>query len=153
MDLDITIDASEAIEDFEAINRRMWNGYMVPLVKGAELLSSKFDANFFSGGGLTGWQPLDPDTVKWKAMEGFPPAPLVDTGRLAAAVTSMMGPPSYFRLRDATLVVNADYAGFHQFGTRKMPAREIVFIPAEFATEMHEIIENHLLKSFGGRAR
>lgn len=153
MDLDIRVDASEAINDFQAINRRMTMGYLAPLTRGAALLSADFAKNFFSGGVVVGWDPLDKDTVEWKAREGFPPAPLVETGRLAAATSSLLGPPSRIEMRKAVLTVDVDYAGFHQFGTRNMPSRQIVYVPAGFAAEMTDMIDNHLLKSFGGRAR
>jgi len=89
-------------------------------------------ANFATNGlPVGGWRPLSPAYGAWKLAHGFP-VPMVITGKLLSSLTvGLVDIP-----RSSTSIVfrgaPVKYAKFHQYGTRHMPARQIVFEPAGF---------------------
>ncbi len=83
-----------------------------------------------------GWAPLAPSTV---ARKGFATI-LVETGALKASLTEDKAPGAVYREMPDGLEMGTDYrsprqggrwasvalASFHQFGTRRMPARPVI---------------------------
>jgi phage virion morphogenesis protein len=63
-----------------------------------------------------GWAPLAASTRKKRRRRAG--QPLQDTGRLLGSITTRAAPPA-----SVTQTAGAPYAGFHQGGTRRIPAR------------------------------
>jgi len=99
-------------------------------------LQKSFATNFASNGLLVGgWAPLDPEYAGWKQVR-FPGAPtLVQTGELFRSLTTDNFSGS-IKPNEIIIGTNLRYAKFHQYGTSKMPKREIVFEPKGFAREL-----------------
>jgi hypothetical protein len=80
-----------------------------------------------------GWPPLTPRYGAWK-MAHFPGEPtLVQTGGLFAAVTHLDDDITDLH---ASYSVDSRIAKFHQYGTRHMVARPIVFVPRDFDRDL-----------------
>lgn len=91
--------------------------------------------NFSSGGFVSGgWMPLDASYAAWKLIRYPGSPPMVRTGRLfqslSVGITESLfsATPNSYKMG-----TSVEYAKFHQYGTTKMPARQIVFVPTEFA--------------------
>jgi len=99
-------------------------------------LRKSFATNFASNGLLVGgWAPLDAEYAAWKSVR-FPGAPtLVQTGELFRSL-STDNFSGAARPNEIVIGTNLRYAKFHQYGTSKMPKREIVFEPKGFAREL-----------------
>lgn len=82
------------------------------------------------------WTPLLQETVAKR--RGTTAQPLRDTGRLATSVMTAHG------LDHATVGTNVDYAGFHQHGTRHIPARPFMPEPEELAGDQSHLVLNAL---------
>lgn len=96
------------------------------------------NAENFNTSGLPvgGWSPLKPRYAAWKAIH-FPGAPImVQDGKLFKSLTDLRGSPNKIRRMEAEFGTKVDYAKFHQYGTTKMPKRQIVFEPVGFAYEL-----------------
>ncbi len=138
--IDVSVDTSEI-----AAMRRNMSSYRVPLTEGVQYLRTTFGTNFDSQGAMVGgWDPLRPTTSKWRAENGIPPfAPmLVNNGSLRSAVLNAQGDVGS---HTAELTVQHELVRFHQYGTRNMPARKIVFEPAGFAQLMARRIRAHIM--------
>lgn len=74
----------------------------------------------------TPWKPLAPSTLGEKLRLGYPADTLIRTGDLRDSLTKR--PLSIERLRPHELEAGTavSYAGFHQSGTKRMPARKLV---------------------------
>lgn len=109
-------------------------------------LGDTFASNFASNGlRVGGWAPLAPKYAAWKS-ERFPGAPtLVRTGTLFRAVKTLDSPGSIITPKFARLGVGTDYAKFHQYGTRKMPKRQIIFVPIEFRKLLGSKMASHII--------
>lgn len=132
----ISISGDErAIARFKGMAVRMDN--MSPVLEWAKTTVTKaWQSNFAANGLLSGgWAPLDPEYFAWKTVR-FPGAPtLVRTGQLFRSLGSdnvAMG----VKKNEAVIGTNLRYAKFHQYGTSKMPKRQIVFEPRGFADEL-----------------
>lgn len=104
------------------------------------------NAKNFSSNGLPvgGWAPLSPPYAAWKAAHGGGP-PMQRTGRLFRSLVSLSGPPNTITPMWARFGTEVDYAGFHQYGTRKMPKREVVYEPFGFAADLADRARDHLV--------
>lgn len=71
----------------------------------------------------TSWKPLDPETVKRRRKQSS--KPLIDTGVLRNSTYARGG------ARTIYFGTNIGYAGFQQFGTRRIPARPFMPITAQ----------------------
>jgi phage gpG-like protein len=135
----------ELIAKYDAMARR--NEAFQPVLTWArnELVKS-FSENFSSNGLLVGgWAPLDPTYATWKAVR-FPGRPtLVQNGRLFKSLVAdnagaSIGPNEF------VVGTNLRYAKFHQYGTTKMPKREILFEPRGFKKNLKEKVSDWIIK-------
>lgn len=99
---------------------------------------------FESRGGGT-WPPLAPSTLRQKLRRGFPPDPMVRTGRLRDAVSDPLGRgagDTMIRMAPGLIemVVRLPYAHLHPAGTH----RHIADDTEETAREMAAVIEQYL---------
>jgi phage gpG-like protein len=139
----VNVKSDEAHDRLEAMNDRTKN--MRPVLKwGAEKLERAFSENFTMMGLMSAramlkgaWEPLDPVYGAWKATK-FPGAPiLVQSGGLFRSVANISS-NSESKMTDqmVELAVDSSIAKFHQYGTKHMPARPVVFIPRDFDREI-----------------
>ena len=103
--------------------------------------------NFATSGTASGrpWSPLDTEYSRWKLANAGPKPLLVFDGTLRRSLTSLRGRPNEIDKKKAVFGTDIEYAKFHQFGTRKMPQRKIVFVPPFFAEEMAARIANYVV--------
>lgn len=143
------VDASEAIDYFTTMERRMLN--FAPVFELArETLAAANAANFTAAGLPSGgWAPLSPVTAAWKAEHGFPPNPLIRTGDLMASLSTLRGSPNEIGTHSATFGTNVEYAKFHQYGTRRMPKRQVIFEPFGFSMLMKHAVASHVIPDSG----
>jgi phage gpG-like protein len=149
----VDIDIKEAKKKFENMNDRSRD--FTPVWRWAKRsLERSFSANFRSGGGLVGgWDPLDKGYASWKR-ENFPGNPkLRITGRLFRSIRHLDGGVNKINKLDATFGTDVEYAKFHQYGTTKMPARRIVFVPDQFRDELGDKMRNYVINGRKGMGR
>lgn len=117
----------KAARAFAAMMRRSEN--LTPAMKvGAESIQRLIQKTFQTSASPTGekWDDLDPETIKRRRKKSN--IPLVDTGKLRLSMATSYG------ARTINFGTNTKYAGFHQFGTRRIPARP--FLPITRAGEL-----------------
>ena len=99
-----------------------------PLLKVGTLIFQEVQRNFDRSGHDTGaWARLATSTAAQKARLGFSPKPLLRTGDLRQRWDISMLRKNAVRVKS-----RLRYSAFHQFGTRKMPARPM--LPSERRT-------------------
>ena len=99
---------------------------LTPAMKvGAESIQRLIQKTFQTSASPTGekWDDLDPETIKRRRKKSN--IPLVDTGKLRLSMATSYG------ARTITFGTNTKYAGFQQFGTRRIPARPFMPITAQ----------------------
>lgn len=92
----------------------------------------------------TGWQPLDPETIKRRRKKSS--KPLIDTGVLRNSTYARSG------ARTIYFGTNIGYAGYQQFGTRYIPARPFLPITAQGELTMAgpaKVVFDRILQSVG----
>lgn len=96
------------------------------------------------------WAEDSPRYKAWKASKGFSSKTLVLTGKLRGAATSPSAEGSVFNLGRQRLEMGVNLmvggwnlAALHQFGTRDMPAREVVRISSEQKKRWVRIIRDY----------
>ena len=87
---------------------------------------------FEQGMGRGKWAPLSPEYADWKARH-YPGRKILElTGLLKE---TMFGGTSYLKWyaepQELAVEVSVPYALFHQRGTRRMPAREVIWLTEE----------------------
>jgi len=94
------------------------------------------------------WAPLKPEYAGWKAVH-FPGAPiLVRTGDLERSLTSP-NDANAVRMearKTLTLGTRVPYAGYHQRGTSKMPARKEIQLTEAFKRNVMAHIHGYLVQ-------
>lgn len=94
-------------------------------------LRDDFMRNITGAGSFFGpWAPLAATTVRRRLAEGTGAEPLWRTGTLLRSLADV-GHPDHIHIVTPTSLTEGTrlyYAGFHQSGTRRMPARKIVGI-------------------------
>lgn len=82
------------------------------------------------------WAPLNPATIARKGNNRI----LVDTGKMKGAFK--------FKASDKVAAVTnpTEYLKYHQFGTRKMPRRQVVKVTDRIANEVGDIFRKGLIK-------
>ena len=121
---------------------------MTPAMKvGAEavkrLITMPYN-NYVSPGGVAWKLPLAPSTIAKRRKKSA--TPLTDTGDLKRSTNTASGARSIF------FFATAKYAGFQQFGTRRIPARP--FLPIERNGELVQtgqagVVFDRIFKSVG----
>lgn len=134
----VTVSGDEkAILRFTAMETRFKN--MAPVLEWAKKSVIQSWRNNFASNGLLvgGWSPLDPEYFAWKSVR-FPGAPtLVRSGQLFRSLGTQNA-SSAARKDEVVIGTNLRYAKFHQYGTNKMPKRQIIFEPKGFSKELGE---------------
>lgn len=122
------VEGEQQIERAFELEAHLAEDMSVPLSQMADVILERVNEQFVTQGAhgeAGGWKPLSPEYAAWKAKH-FPGAPiLVRTGKMkdllldkSSAVTVTQQSMIYYPL--------SDYAGYHQRGTVKMPARKPV---------------------------
>lgn len=111
-----------------------------------DAVAEQFDSEGRAGQG-GGWDELSPKYAAWKAKK-FPGSPLlVRTSRMVSGLVSSLAPTA-LRSKDQTRMEygtrGVEYASFHQFGTRKMPARPFMDFGKEIEPKLQEALEKGL---------
>jgi phage virion morphogenesis protein len=100
----------------------------------------------------------EPDGAPWPPLKnpsrrpgGRSARPLVDKGILMASVSASGGGGA---VRDVTtrsleFGTNVSYAGFHQYGTRTIPARRFLGITEAMAKRIEELIADDVVRQMG----
>lgn len=144
--IDIDIDVSEVKKKLDSMEDRSKD--LRPVWRYAKKeLEVAFSANFLSGGNLVpgGWAPLDRGYAAWKSVNHPGARKLVIDGTLFRSVADLDDPAvNKIEKRSAQFGTNVEYAKFHQYGTSKMPARQIIFEPIGFRRDISEKIENYV---------
>ena len=105
--------------------------------------------SFVSLGKSTGhpWKPLSPPYETWKSKH-FPGRPLmVLTGRLARSLTTETDRNFIFARKGGTSLTlgsRVKYAGYHQRGTERLPARPLFIMNREIATRWATALRDEL---------
>lgn len=137
--INVKVKGTEKVQakmDLMFIRSKSFEPIFIKAKKQLELANA---ANFTAQGlPVGGWAPLDPQYAAWKAIR-FPGRPImVGNGKLFRSVTNMTSGISSIAPTKAEFGTNVEYAKFHQYGTRKMPKRKIIFEPAGFARSVGE---------------
>lgn len=133
----------EMKDELNKINKRMDD--LRPIWPKVNANLKKYLIENFTAQGLPtgGWQPLSAQYGSWKASR-FPGAPLlVQTGALFERVAG--GPELDGGKREATFAFSGEIAAFHQYGTTKMPKREIIFSPELWEKDMARMVEEYII--------
>lgn len=147
----IDCDADDAIEYLDGMIERSRDFTIV--FQWAKRYIARANAENFTSAGLPvgGWSPLSPRYSAWKAVR-FPGMPIMQqTGKLFRDLSSLNGAPNDIRPMSATFGTQIEYAKFHQYGTTRMPKRQIVFVPPLFAREFADKAAKHVVGSGGRR--
>ena len=135
---------SDAKDKLKDIGRRSKN--LQPALVKAGLSLRKYMAENYTSQGLLvgGWAPLNPKYAAWKSTH-FPGAPpMVRTGALFNSV-AVVGPEIDAHDTWATYSTNIQYAKFHQYGTTKMPKREVLFAPEVWQEELASMVKKYVV--------
>lgn len=108
--------------------------------------SQQFASQGAFGGG--GWAPLSPAYAAWKASR-FPGPILVRTGALKGSLTGRPLGVEMIGAQQAVFGTNIPYAGYHQSGTSKMPARPPVQLPESEKQAWVKVMQRFIVS--GGR--
>jgi phage gpG-like protein len=134
--IEIDVDIDDAIRFLQGMDRRANNFGMVFEWARAEL--AKANAENFTSGGLPvgGWDPRK-RPYAWPIMR--------ESKALFRSLSSLRGPANHIGPKHAYFGTEIEYAKFHQYGTRKMAARKVVFEPRGFASELGEKAAKHII--------
>ena len=140
-----------AAEDFSAELRRMTafvaNGSLEPALRECKLIAEEaMLGNFMEGRRADGtpWPPRK---------RNYPHPILIKTAHLMHSVVSESEPGHVENVgaREMYTGTNVFYAGFHQFGTKNLPARPFVEVPDHAVDAMEETVANFIINTiFGG---
>ena len=137
--VEVDIDGTkETIAYLQGIKIRM-DDHRVPFAGARQMLAAANAENFASNGlPVGGWAPLDAQYAAWKAVRYPGAPPLIQEGQLFRSLISLTGGVNTIEKTKAEFGTNVKHAKFHQYGTNKMPKREIVFEPAGFSALLAE---------------
>lgn len=150
------VDSRSARNRLSNIKDRLQNLRPV-LKKASDKLERAWGENFTTMGALSakamlkgGWAPLSPAYQKWKRVR-FPMTAdqiLVQTGSLRTLVTNASSNPgSDISDQSFELVVPGKLAMWHQYGTKNMSARPIVFVPRDFDRDIAKNIVSYVVNA------
>lgn len=110
----------------------------VPMKMGAQLMMGSVNDNFSQSGRPSAWRALAPSTLRQKIRKGYSSRPLVRTGILKSSISPKVDKESF---RVGTSV---SYAGYNQFGTRKMPARPFVVFQDHDVQDINKLVVDYI---------
>lgn len=149
-ELTVKVDASHAKQKLRHIAAKTQD-FSVTLEKQRTYLSKAFMLNANTEGSLVGgWPPeKGPGSFGKKAPAPFKaaeamPAYLFRTGALMESFVTLRGEDAIIKTHEAAFGTSVPYAKFHQFGTEKMPKREIIFQPPAFLAKFADDVRRHL---------
>lgn len=93
------------------------------------------------------WAPLAASTLTRRRGGGAGARILQDTGVLRNSITTQL-----LSSHAVAVGTRMEYAKFHQFGTRKMPARPMLGLSAEGRREVETTLSRALASALGGAA-
>ena len=135
---------SELAEDFGATPmRELMEGEVAEV---DEETRERFANQVASNG--EAWAPLAPSTVKRKGHARI----LMETGRLGVSLSEATHPDAVVEIVDEpgqggfSRGTAVEYAGFHQTGTARMPARPPVGVSEEYCDGFAERAADHLVE-------
>lgn len=102
-----------------------------------ELLLRSIAENFSQEGRPRSWEPWAPSTAARRGPGG---RILDETGRLRSSIRARTD------ARGVTVETSVRYGGFHQEGTRRMPARPFLLVQPEDEREIEDIIAQYLIE-------
>lgn len=70
---------------------------------------------------------------------------MVISRKLFNSLRNLNGPANSIRLKQATFGTDVEYAKFHQYGTSKMPKRQLVYEPRGFASRIALLSARHVV--------
>lgn len=125
--IQISCDNEDAINRLNSMDIRSKN--YRPVFEYARQRLQLANAENFTTGGLPsgGWKPRR-EPKPWPLM--------IRTGSLMRSLSNLFGPPNDIDATSATFGTRVEYAKFHQYGTRYMPSRKVVFEPRGFANDL-----------------
>lgn len=135
----VQVDTSALNKRFTAMSRRAAD--FGPVFRWAtQQLAAEHSKLFATNGAVGGsspWRPLADSTVAWKLANGYgDKGILVRDGTLKSSLTDMNSMRGAVRDTTATSLTfgtEVEYARYHFYGTRKMPARKFLFVPEYFS--------------------
>lgn len=135
--ISVDVDDAAAQKRLSDMERRSRDFSRV-LAFGGEMLEDFNAENFLSNGlPVGGWAPR-------KGRYAWPP--LRRTTDLFTSLTNLVGPPNEIGPMSARFGTAVPYAKFHQYGTRVMARRKIVFEPYGFAEELGDAAGSHVVR-------
>jgi len=150
LEIKAEFDPDELKDEIRGIKERSKNFTHI-FLRIKEDLRQHWAGNFTSNGlPVGGWDPLDPEYAAWKSSH-FPGPTMIRTGRLFRSLTQLDGNASDVGRREATFGTKIEYAKFHQYGTLKMPKRQLVYEPAGASLRWGEWAADYLAGSVADR--
>lgn len=135
--IDIDVDIDDAMKFLQGMNRRAKN--FRPAFEWARRELAKSNAENFTAGGL-------PSGSRWSPRKRAYAWPILrESDDLFKSLSSLRGPANQVGLTSAYFGTEIEYAKFHQYGTRKMAARKVVFEPRGFGQELGEKAAKHII--------
>lgn len=132
---DQVTDMDDRSDEFKPIFRRM-----------REYFENRWSGNILANGlDAGGWKPLDAEYAAWKSVHFPGTPPMIQTGELFRSLKQLRGKPNEIDKRRAEFGTNIKYAKFHQYGTSKMPKREIIYEPVEFRRDWGDKIAKYIV--------
>lgn len=115
-----------------------------------QMMSEQFESQGSRGGRR--WVPLSPAYKRWKDIVAPGQPILVLSGKMKASLVGRTGDTiEQFRPASLTLGTRIRYAGYHQTGTRRMPARPPIVLRPRDVRAMTDVIVNQNAE-YGTRA-
>lgn len=150
LNLQIHVNASRAIIKLEQMAERAKD--FRPVFRWAKRELGLMNGANFAQGGLPvgGWSPLNPQYAEWKS-RNYPGRPdMVVSKKLFNSLRNLNGPANRIGLTTAEFGTDVEYAKFHQYGTNKMPKRQIVYEPAGFANMLAMLSARYVVEGTVG---
>lgn len=150
VDIDIKIeDVQSLVEDVQA---RCTD--LKPVFRWAkEVLKKSFSENFTDNGlPVGGWSPLDAEYAAWKARALPGRTTLIRSGELFRSLSELSDSVNEINKLSATFGTGIEYAEFHQYGTDRMPKRQILFISQSFVDDFAQKLANYIVEGNKGLA-
>jgi phage gpG-like protein len=138
-DVSISIDYDDSkTQEYLASMMARSTSFVSVFLYSKELLALSNAENFTSSGlPVGGWSPRR-DRYAWPIMRR--------TGKLFSSLSTLSGPANVIGPNSASFGTTIEYAKFHQYGTRKMAKRKILFEPEGFARQVGDAAASHVVR-------